>query len=212
VLIANRTEESARGIADEFSGEVVPFEQLQERLADADVVICSTNAPHFVVTEAMMHHARERHRNRPICVIDISVPRNVDPGVGKLPNVFVFDVDDLESVISSNIREREREAERAELIVKSEVMQFHQSLRVMDIGPEIGAFKEKLQDMARAELERHRKRLGALTAEQETAIDALLLSTVNKISHPVLDQMKRTQEIGDAETVQALRDIFGLEE
>jgi glutamyl-tRNA reductase len=212
VLIANRTEESARRIAGEFSGEAVPFEQLHERIAEADVIICSTNAPDFVVTEAMMHRGRERRRNHPTCVIDISVPRNVDPAVSNEPNVFVFDVDDLESVISSNIREREREAERAELIVQSEVMQFHQSLRVMDIGPSIGAFKEKLYDLARAELERHRKRLGSLTAEQEAALDALLTSTVNKISHPVLDQMKRTQEIGDAETVQALRDIFGLEE
>src|SRR5215510_3548297 len=175
VLIANRTEESARRIAQEFAGEAVPFEQLAERVADADVVICSTNAPNFVVTEAMMHRARERRRNRPTCIIDISVPRNVDPDIGKEPNVFVFDVDDLESVISSNIREREREAERAELIVQSEVMQFQQSLRVMDIGPNIGAFKEKLHDLARAELERHRKRLGPLNAEQEAAIEALLM-------------------------------------
>jgi len=212
VLIANRTAESAQRMAQAFAGAAVPFEQLAERLAEADVVICSTNAPNYVVTEAMMHRARERRRNRPTCIIDISVPRNVDPNVSKEPNVFVFDVDDLESVISSNIREREREAERAELIVQSEVMQFHQSLRVMDIGPNIGAFKEKLHDLARAELERHRKRLGPLNAEQEAAIEALLVSTVNKISHPVLDQMKRTQEIGDTETVQALRDIFGLEE
>jgi len=212
VLIANRTAESAQRMAQAFAGEAVPFEQLAERLADADVVICSTNATNYVVTEAMMHRSRERRRNRPTCIIDISVPRNVDPDVSKEPNVFVFDVDDLESVISSNIREREREAERAELIVQSEVMQFHQSLRVMDIGPNIGAFKEKLHDLARAELERHRKRLGPLNAEQEAAIEALLVSTVNKISHPVLDQMKRTQEIGDTETVQALRDIFGLEE
>src|SRR5215813_12285998 len=212
VLIANRTAESAQRMAQAFAGEAVPFEQLAERLADADVVICSTFAPDSAVTEAMMHRSRERRRNRPTCIIDISVPRNVDPDVSKEPNVFVFDVDDLESVISSNIREREREAERAELIVQSEVMQFHQSLRVMDIGPNIGAFKEKLHDLARAELERHRKRLGPLNAEQEVAIEALLVSTVNKISHPVLEQMKRTQEIGDAETVQALRDIFGFEE
>ena len=128
------------------------------------------------------------------------MPRNIDPAVGKIPNVFVFDIDDLESVISSNIREREREAERAELIVQSEVMQFQQTLRLMDIGPTIGALRQKLQDVARDEMERQRKRLGPLTAEQEAAVESLLMSTVNKISHPMLNQMRRSYETSDAET------------
>lgn len=212
VLISNRTKESAERLAIEFGGETVPFEKLGQSLHEADVVICSTGAPNYVVTEAMARTALERRRNKPTCMIDISVPRNIDPAVGNVPNVFVFDIDDLESVISSNIREREREAERAELIVQSEVMQFQQSLRLMDIGPTIGALRQKMQELARAELGRQRKRLGALTPEQEAAVEALLLSTVNKISHPVLNQMRRSYETSDADTVQALRDIFGLEE
>ena len=212
VVIANRTAEAAQRLAQEFDGVAVPFEQLSQSLAEADVVICSTGASDYVLTEEMMRTAKEQKRNRPTCVIDISVPRNVDPAVGKVPNVFVFDIDDLESVISSNIREREREAERAELIVQSEVMQFQQSLRAMDIGPTIGALRQKLQQVARMEMERQRKRLGSLTAEQEAAIEALLMSTVNKISHPVLNQMRRSYELSDSETVQALRDLFGLEE
>jgi len=140
------------------------------------------------------------------------VPRNIDPAVGKIPNVFVFDIDDLESVISSNIREREREAERAELIVESEIMQFQQDLRALDIGPTIGALRQKLQDIARLELSRQRNRLGPLTAEQESAIESLLISTVNKISHPVLSHMRRSSEASDPDTIQAWRDIFGLEE
>jgi glutamyl-tRNA reductase len=212
VLIANRTEEAARRLADDFGGERIPFEQLAEYLPEADLVICSTGAPNYVVTEPLTRQVRERRRNKPTCFIDISVPRNIDPAIGKLPNVFVFDIDDLESVISSNIREREREAERAELIVQSEVMQFQQSLRAMDIGPTIGALRQKLQELARTEMERHRNRLGPLTSEQETAIEALLMSTVNKISHPVLNQMRRSHETSDSDTVQALRDIFGLEE
>ena len=212
VLIANRTEESARRLANEFGGEVIPFEQLAEFLPEADVVICSTGAPEYIVTEPLTRQVRERRRNRPTCFIDISVPRNIDPAVGRLPNVFIFDIDDLESVISSNIREREREAERAELIVRSEVMQFQQALRALDIGPTIGALRQKLQELARAEMERQRNRLGSLTPEQETAIEALLMSTVNKISHPVLNQLRRSYETSDSDAVQALRDIFGLEE
>jgi glutamyl-tRNA reductase len=212
VLIANRTAETARQLADEFGATTVAFEQLDQALTEADVVICSTGAPSYVVTEAQARKAVERKRNRPTCLIDISVPRNIDPAAGKIPNVFLFDIDDLESVITSNIREREREAERAELIVQSEVMQFQQSLRVMDAGPTIGAMREKMQEVARSEMARQRKKLGVLTKEQETAIEALLVSTVNKISHPILNQMRRFYETTDSDPIQPDDDLFKLEE
>src|ERR1051325_6327608 len=210
LLITNRTDEAANRLASEFGGTAAPFEELEKTLADADIVICSTGAPTYVVTEEMVR--KSRRRNRPMCLIDISVPRNIDPNAGNVPNVFVFDIDDLESVISSNIREREREAERAELIVQSEVMQFQQSLRLMDVGPTIGALREKLQDVARTELQRQRKRLGPLTPDQEAAVEQLLMATVNKISHPVLNQMRRLYETSDAETMQELNDSFGNED
>ena len=212
VVIANRTEESARQIADEFGAASIPLEQLDQVLHEADVVICSTGAPNYVLTEERTRKALERRRNRPTCFIDISVPRNIDPAVSNIPNVFVFDIDDLESVISSNIREREREAERAELIVQSEVMQFQQKLRLMDIGPSIGALRQNMQDIARAEMARQRKRLGPLTKDQETAIESLLLSTVNKISHPIINQMRRFYEASETDTSAAAKDPFGLEE
>lgn len=212
VLLANRTAERAGRLAAELGGETVNFAELPNYLAEADIIICSTAADQYLITEQMVREALSKRRNRPSFFIDISVPRNIDPAVGKIPNVFVFDIDDLESVIASNIREREREAERAELIVESEIMQFAQTLRVLDIGPTIGALKNKLQDIARAELTRQRNRLGPLSAEQETAVEALLVSTVNKISHPLLSHMRRSYGSSDAETIQAWRDIFGLEE
>jgi len=215
VMVANRTKESAERLAAEFNGESVPFDALTESLAEADIVICSTGANEYVVTVEMARAALERRRNRPAFFIDISVPRNIDPGVGALPNLFVFDIDDLESVISSNIREREHEAERAELIVDSEVMQFQQALRALDIGPTLGALRHKLQDIARSELDRQRSRLGLLSEDQEKAVEALLMATVNKISHPVLSHMRRAYSAndgsGDEDTVQAWREIFGLE-
>lgn len=204
LLIGNRNEQASRRLAEEFGGELVDFHAMVGPLSEADFVICSTSSENYVITEATARAALEKRRNRPACFIDMSVPRNIDPAIGTLPNMFVFDIDDLESVVSSNIREREREAERAELIVQSEVMQFQQSLRVMDLGPTIGALRQKLQDIARAELERQRGRLGALSPEQEKAIEGLLMSTVNKISHPVLSQMRRSIETSDAENLQAM--------
>src|SRR5215204_4015646 len=214
VLITNRTESAARDLADQIGqgASTIPFDQLEQSLREADLVICSTGAPNYVVTEEQTRKAREGRRNRPTCLIDISVPRNIDPAAGKVPNVFLFDIDDLENVISSNIREREREAERAELIVQSEVMQFQQTLRLMDIGPTIGALRQNLQDVARAEMARQRKRLGPLTKDQEAAIESLLMSTVNKISHPILNQMRRFYETSETDAAQTPQDPFGFEE
>jgi len=212
VLLANRTAEPATRLASELGGEAITFDQLSSYLAEADIIICSTAADHYVITEQMARDALNKRRNRPSFFIDISVPRNIDPAVGDIANVFVFDIDDLESVISSNIREREREAQRAELIVESEIMQFQQALRALDIGPTIGALRQKLQDIARLELTNQRNRLGQLTPEQERAVEALLVSTVNKISHPLLSHMRRSYDGSDAETIQAWRDIFGLED
>lgn len=212
VLIANRTQETAERLAQEFGGKAIDLSQLSDHLGEADIVICSTGAPDYVVTASIARAALEKRRNRPAFFIDISVPRNIEPTVGELPNTFLFDIDDLEAVISSNIREREREAERAELIVNSEIMQFQQALRALDIGPTIGALRQKLQEIAKLELARQRARLGPLTKEQEAAIETLLVATVNKISHPVLSQLRRSYDASDADTIQAWRDIFGLED
>jgi glutamyl-tRNA reductase len=212
VLLANRSEEPARALASELGGTPVPFNRLTEHLSRADIVICSTAADDYVVTERMMRAASAKRRNRPVFFIDISVPRNIDPAVGKIPNVFVFDIDDLESVVSSNIREREREAQRAELIVESEIMQFQQALRALEGGPAIGALKQMFQDIARHEFKRQRNRLGPLTPEQESSIEGLLFSTVNKLSHPMLSQMRHSSDASDAEIIEAWRDIFGLED
>jgi glutamyl-tRNA reductase len=212
VLVANRTYETAQRLAVKFGGEAVEFDALEEHLASADIVICSTGAQAYVVTYEMAERARQSRRNRPAFFIDISVPRNIDPAAAKLGNIFVFDVDDLEAVVASNIREREREAERAELIVESEVMQFQQALRNLDIGPTVGALKEKLRDIAREEFMRRRGSLGELTPEQEQAIEAMLMSAVNKISHPVINRMRRSYDSGEDTEVQAWRDSFGLGE
>ncbi|HEY3025837.1 MAG TPA: glutamyl-tRNA reductase [Pyrinomonadaceae bacterium] len=212
LMVANRSDKTARKLANEFGGKAVDYASLADHLASADIVICSTAAPDYVVTQDMARQMLEKRRNRPSFLIDISVPRNIDPAVGELPNLFVFDIDDLEAVVSSNIREREREAERAELIVDSEVMQFQQALRALDIGPTLGALRRKLHDIAKCEMERQRNRLGQLSPEQEHAIEGLLASTVNKISHPLLSHLRRSYDTSEEETLREWRDLFGLDE
>jgi glutamyl-tRNA reductase len=212
LFVTNRTYETAQRLALKFGGQAVGFDSLPEHLAGADVILCSTGAPHYVVTREMAEQARATRRNRPAFFIDISVPRNVDPAVAELGNLFVFDVDDLQAVVASNLREREREAERAELIVDGEVTEFQQALKELDLGPTVGALKARLQTIAREEFDRQRGRLGDLTPEQERAVEALLQSTVNKISHPVIHRMRRSYETGEEDNVRAWREIFGLDE
>jgi len=212
ILVTNRTIETAEQLAQKIKGTALDFSSLPAHLAEADIVICSTAANEYVVTQEMAREALAARRQRPAFFIDISVPRNVDPSVGQLNNLFVFDVDDLEAVVASNIREREREAERAELIVESEVMQFQQALRSLDLGPTVAALRHKLEEIAQAELKRQRSRLGDLTPEQERAVEALLMSTVNKISHPIINRLRRSHDTGEEETLKAWRNTFGLEE
>jgi glutamyl-tRNA reductase len=212
LLFTNRTMDTAQQLAARYGGTAFDFAELATQLHEADIIICSTGAGGYVITPEMARRALEARRNAPAFFIDISVPRNVDPAVGQINNLFVFDIDDLEAVIASNIREREREAERAELIVEAEVMRFHQTLRALDFGPTVGALRRKLDTIAQDEYRRYRRRLGPLTPEQERAVEALLRSTVNKISHPLIQRLRRSYDTGEEENVQAWRDIFKLEE
>lgn len=211
ILIANRTPEKAENLAAHIGGEKIGYEDLANQLGAADICICSTASEAYVITPEIASEAMSTRRNRSAFYIDISVPRNIDPAVGEIPNLFVFDVDDLEAVVASNLREREQEAQAAEKIVDAEVLEFEQSLRHLDFGPTVGALRGKLEEIARSEYERQRAQLGELSAEQEAAVQALLLSTVNKISRPVIHRMRRSYDTGEAENVQAWREIFGLE-
>jgi glutamyl-tRNA reductase len=212
ILVANRTHETARKLAAEFNGEAVPYERFPSYLAAADIVICSTGARRYIIDAQMARAALALRRNHPSFFIDISVPRNIDPAVAEVGNLFVFDVDDLESVVASNIREREREAAHAERIVEGEAAEFQRTLRNLDIGPAIAALKEKLRRIAIEECARQRGRLGHLTPEQERAVEQMVVSAVNKISHPLIQRMRRSFETGDDENMRAWLDSFGLED
>jgi glutamyl-tRNA reductase len=197
ILVANRTHETARRLAAEFGGEAVAYERFPHFLAEADVIICSTGARRYIITEQMARAARELRRNQPSFFIDISVPRNVDPRVGKASNLFVFDVDDLESVVASNLRERGREAVRAEEIVRAETAEYMKTLRSLDIGPAVGALKERVRGVAFEEYSRQRARLGDLTPEQERAAERTLASAVNRLSHPLIQGLRRAYANGE---------------
>jgi glutamyl-tRNA reductase len=157
--------------------------------------------------------AIERRRHRPFCFVDISVPRQIDPEVGELDGVFLFDMDDLQSVVASNLREREREATAAETIVDDEVTKFFERAGATRIGPTVAELKSHLNEVALAELDRLRRKLGDLTPEQEGAIREILLpSIINKISHPMIAHMRDSATGGEDvdESISIWRRVFRL--
>jgi glutamyl-tRNA reductase len=216
LIVTSRTTERAEAIAHQFGGGAVNFEAFYEVLSSADIVLCSTGAPDYVITTAETRRALKARARRkgPVLFIDISVPRNIDPAIASLEDSFLFDIDDLDQVIRANIREREREAEVAEAIIESEVQQFLKDLRSLDIGPAVLEVKELLFHMAVGEFKRNRKRLGSLNAEQEAAIqDVLIPALVNKLSHPVIVHLRAAARSGETtEVLDELRKMVRLDQ
>ena len=194
ILIANRTYEKAVGLAEELGGEAVRFDDFERRLAEVEVVICSTGSPNFLILPAHVKRALASRHNRPMMLVDISVPRNIDPAINHLDNVFLFDVDDLESIAAANLAERQREAVRAEAIIAEETERFAAALAEGDTNAVIGAFRQQAVSLAFAELERSRKRLGDLTEDQEEALRVMVNAIVNKFTQPVVKQLRESED------------------
>ncbi|HEU0184506.1 MAG TPA: glutamyl-tRNA reductase, partial [Blastocatellia bacterium] len=207
LLIVNRTYEKAAALAGELNGEPVHFEDFEKRLPEAEILICSTGAPSYLIRSDQIRRALERRRNRPMLLVDISVPRNIDPAIGRLDNAFLFDVDDLESIAEANRAERRREATRAEEIIEAEAEQFFRALAEGDLNAVIGAFRQQVSELAFSELERSRKRLGDLSEDQEQALRVMVNAIVNKFTHPVIKQL-RESENGHSPYLSAWRDLY----
>lgn len=211
ILIANRTYENAVRLALEFTGEVVALENLSEALPQADIVVCSTAAQDFLITSPMVEQSQTVRGNLPSLLIDISVPRNIAPDVSEIENAFLYSVDDLETTVTTNLSERQSEAVRAEAIVEQEVTEFWRTLQTMNFGETLGHLRQKMQQTAKLEFDQQRSKLGALSPEQEAAIEKLLISTVNQIAHPILYGLRQSHEYGAAHFAETLCDLLTQE-
>ena len=213
LIVTNRSGERAEMLAREFHGGAVNFEALYDVLPSADIVICSTGSSEYVIRPIETSRALKSRRKGPVLFIDISVPRNIDPAIADLENAFLFNIDDLDSVVQSNLREREREARAAEAIVDSETQQFVETLRSLDIGPSVIEVKELISQLALAEFKRSRRRLGELTAEQERTIQEVLIpALVNKLSHPVILHLRDAARNGEpAQVLDEFRKMIRLD-
>jgi len=211
LMIVNRSLERAEELAEAFGGQAVPFERLFDSLAHADIVITSTGAPHFILKKEDGPRILARRRNRPMFFIDIAVPRDVDPELNKIDNIFLYDIDDLQQVVEANLAERRHEAQRGEQIIEREVDRFLARARTLEVVPTIVSLQERLEEVRRGEIERLRARLGELSAEQEQAIEALTRGIVNKILHEPITHLKSAaQEPDSRKAIDLVRRIFNL--
>jgi glutamyl-tRNA reductase len=211
ILVSNRTPERAAELAAAFHGIAVPFEHLHEHLSQADIVISSTGSPQTIINKNQVEKIVSARRNRPIFFVDIAVPRDVDPTVNELENVFVYDIDDLGHVVEANKKQREREAVWAEEIIQAEVQKTLRRLASRDVVPTIVALEDRLNHIRATEMERYQGRLGNLTAEQRQAVDALTRGIMNKILHgPITELKSGAGEPENAALVRLIHKIFGL--
>jgi glutamyl-tRNA reductase len=212
LTIVNRSLDRAVELARRFRGQARAWEELPAALTEADVVICSTGAERPVVTVELVKGTLRGRRRRPLFLIDIAVPRDVAPGVGDLPNVFAYDIDDLTEVARTNLGRREAEAVRAEAIVAEEVLGFAAWLESLATVPTIAALTGKAEDIRLSELARTLKGLGALTPEQIESLDLMTQALVKKILHDPIRFLKEGGRHGhDREAHLALtRRIFNL--
>ncbi len=197
ILVSNRTQERAHRMAEQFAGRVIPYEQLYEAASDADIVISSTGAPHPIFRREHGQKFMHRRRNRPMFFIDIAVPRDVDPEMGKLEGIFVYDIDDLQAVAAAHLEERSREASDAETLIAGEVERFHARQRTVNVAPAIVALQRQAEEIRQAELKRMQARLGGMTTEQAAAVDALTRGLVNKFLHPPMQALKQAAREND---------------
>jgi glutamyl-tRNA reductase len=210
ILVSNRTQERARVMAEEFKGRVIPFEKLYEAASEADIVISSTGAPHPIFRREHGQAFMQRRKNRPMFFIDIAVPRDVDPEMGKLEGVFVYDIDDLQAVAAAHMAERSRVASDAETLIAGEVERFQQRQRTVNVAPAIVALQRQAEEIRLAELKRVQARLGSLSAEQVAAVEALTRGLVNKFLHPPMQALKQAAREGNAARLDALCDAWSV--
>lgn len=211
ILVTNRSFQKAAELAEQIKGRAVPFEGLSDCLAEADIVISSTGSQNFIVKKDHVQRAMSARRNRPIFLIDIAVPRDIDPQINQLDNIFLYDIDDLHSVAVKNREKRAKEAEKAEEIITHESELFWNKLKAADIAPTIREIQQHIDELRAHEIELTLKKMGPLTEAQKEALDQLTTSLTSKILRSSYSELRQLANQPDGlEKIELIRKLFRL--
>lgn len=211
-LVANRTYERARAIADELHARALPLDEAWDHFADTDIVLSSTAAPHAVVTWDRVAPAVARRGGRPLCILDLGVPRDVEPAVAQLENVFLYDLDDLQAVAAQAAAGRRRDIPAAEHIVTEEVERFWAWYGGLVVVPVLKEFRDRMDRVRAAELERVLRRLPHLSPDDRGELEHFSQALLNKFLHPPTIAVKEAAQAGRGYgLLEALKRLFRLE-
>ncbi len=210
LIIANRTRERAEVLANEVGAEVISLADIDSRLADADIVITSTSSPLPIIGKGMMERALKARRNQPMLLVDIAVPRDVEPEVGKLANAYLYSVDDLQAIIEQNLAQRKAAAVQAESIVVQECSDFMAWLRSQGAVNTIREYRSQAEDI-RAELEGRALQALQQGADPQKVMQELAHKLTNRLIHAPTKSLQQAARDGDSERLQILRDSLGLD-
>jgi glutamyl-tRNA reductase len=209
VKVANRTYERGCELAKEFDGQAVRFEDFTKEMVYTDIVICSTGAPAYILFKEQMQKVMKERRHKPVFIIDISVPRNIDPEINKIDNVYLYNVDDLQEVVDTNILERKKEAEKAEKIIDEEVEKFTNWIASLNSVPVIIALRQKAEDIKKEEFEKFKNKFPELDKEKMEAVEYLITAVTNKLIHNPTVTLKENSEDRDLLTF-AIKKLYGI--
>jgi glutamyl-tRNA reductase len=191
----------------------VEYTRFVAMMPEVDILVASSAAPHYILSKEDMQRVIAARRNRPVFLIDIAVPRNIEPAVNDIDNVYLYDIDDLQGVVDANLRERRKEADRAEEVVAEEVERMMARLKVAEVTPTIVGLQEQLEQIRTSEIERVRRRYGPFTAREEEALEALTHGIVNKIAHGPISELRQHAGRPDgADVIAAFRKAFHLQD
>jgi glutamyl-tRNA reductase len=211
IVVTNRTRARADALAEEFGGRVIEYDRFLALLPDVDILLASSGAPHYILSRDQARAAMAKRRNRPMFLIDIAVPRNIEPAINELDSVFLYDIDDLGKVVDSNLRGRIQTAKEAEEIIREEVERMMTRMKTREIAPTIVSLQDQLDGWRRIEIDRQRAKLGALTPQQEEAIEAITRGIINKIAHGPISELKRqAQDPSGVHLMSVVRRLFRL--
>lgn len=210
VTIAARNQARAEALASRAGARVVSMEAIPVVLPGADILVCATSAPGFVVLEPVVRAAMRIRKNRTLLLVDLAVPRDIDPAAARLPNVFLHDLDALAAIVAQSLEQRRAEIPKVEAIIEQEVLRFMRWHRSLELKPTVTAFRSQFERIAQEELDRHRDRF---RPEDQPALEALTRSIVRKLLHRPTTALNRAGEDSSEgiRRIDAVRELFGIE-
>ena len=209
VIVANRSFERACDLSKEFNGRPVTLDDFLREMVHSDIVICSTGAPNYILMKDQMQKVMKERKQRPVFLIDISVPRNIDPKINDLDNVYLYNIDDLQGIVDTNMFERKKEAEKAEKIIEEEIEPFLKWLSSLDSVPTIVALREKAEEIKKEEFEKLMNRFPEMEDKQKKAIECMAAAIINKLIHPPTKALKEDPEDRDL-MIAIIKKLYGI--